>query len=377
MKMTKLSLVVALAVTSSFGAESTISGDAKLFYSTFDGGNQKLFDKGANSMGDVAVSLDYSKEVASGVTLNAGVTGVSTLGLEDTLVGATWINHGLEDRAWLDVANVTATLGKTTAVIGRQKLDTPLAFTETWNVAENTFDAFTFVNGDIADTTLVGSAVTRANGGEFKMMNAGMTDLGEAIYAVGAISKSIPNTTAQAWYYDFASGDKKAWLQADVDAGNGVSIGGQYASLMANTGDDGSIVAGKVAYTQDGMGVYGAYSQADDKGQAGSQFANYAGFGGSKLYTEAWWNYGFVTQKDAKTFAVGANYTLGDIATTLQYTGVKNDLDALSEMDEVTFTATKKIGAVNTTLAFINTSSDNTAVDGKTVQAYLTLPFSF
>ncbi len=62
---------------------------------------------------------------------------------------------GVEDTAWIDVANVTAKMGKTTAVIGRQKLDTPLAFTETWNIVENTFDAFTFVNGDIPKTKLI------------------------------------------------------------------------------------------------------------------------------------------------------------------------------------------------------------------------------
>ncbi len=207
-----------------------------------------------------------------------------------------------------------------------------------------------------------------------------MTDLGEAIYAVGAISKAIPNTTAQVWYYNQASASDKAWLQADVDAGNGVSIGGQYATLMADAGDDASIAAAKIAYTQDTMGVYGAYSKASAKGQAGAQFANYgasAADHGSKLYTEAWWNYGFVTQRDAESFALGANYTLGDIATTLQYTDVNNDSVANADIQETTFTATKKIGAVNTTLAFISTDSNNVAYDGKTVQAYLTLPFSF
>jgi hypothetical protein len=48
-------------------------------------------------------------------------------------------------------------------------------------------------------------------------------------------------------------------------------------------------------------------------------------------------------------------------------------------MDEVTLTASTKVGPVDATLALINTTADNNhepAVDGNTVQVYLTVPFS-
>lgn len=381
MKFTKLSLIAALAVTSVFAGESNISGDAKVFYGTTDADSADLFDKGANTMGDAAVSLDYSRSIVDGVTLNAGMTGISTLGLENTLVGNTWVNHALKDRVWLDVANLTATVGKTTAVIGRQKLDTPLAFTETWNIVDNTFDAFTFVNNDIQDTTLVASAVTRANGPfEFSNLQGGQTDLGDGIYAVGAVTKAIPQTTAQAWYYDSDTPldrDSKVWLQADVDAGNGITVGAQYAQAIADADneDDSSIVAGKLGYNANNVNLYAAYSKADKKGS--NTFANYAGYGGSKLYTEAWWNFGYVSKPGAQTVAVGAASTLSDVDLTAQYTSVTNDSNlAADEMDETTLTATRKFGPVDTTLALINTSSDDKTVDGNTIQAYLTVPFS-
>jgi len=378
MKLTKLSLITALALTSAMAGDAKIAGDAKVFYSTSDAGNADLFSNGTNSMGDASVSLDYSREIANGITLNAGMTGVSTLGLENTLVGATWVDHNLKDRVWLDTANVTAKLGKTTAVIGRQKLDTPLAFTENWNIVENTFDAFTFVNTDVTDTTLVGSLVTRANGsdfGTFKNIQGGMTDLGEGIYAVGAVTKLIPSTTAQLWYYNFANNDDKVWAQADVDAGNGISLGLQYAQVLANTGDDSSVVAGKVGYDSKGMNLYAAYSKADDKGNG--NFANYGGFGQSKLYTEAWWNFGFVSKPGAQAIAVGASTDMNGLALTAQYNTVTNDSNlAADEMDEITLTATKKVGPIDATVALINTSSDDDAIDGNTIQAYLTVPFS-
>ncbi len=375
MKITKLSLIAALAVTTAMAGDAKISGDAKLFYGTSDAGNADLFDKGANSMGDAAVNLNYTKDITSGVTLNAGVTGISTLGLENTLVGATWVDHQLKDRVWLDVANITAKIGNTTAVIGRQTLDTPLAFTETWNIAKNTFDAFTVVNSDITNTTLVASAVTRANGGEFKNLQAGMTDLGEAIYAFGAVGKITPTITAQGWYFDQAGADNKVWLQGDAGVANGVTVGLQYAQVMANAGDDSSVFAGKVGYEANGMAVSAAYSKADDKG-AGT-FANYGGFGGSKLYTEAWWNFGFVSKAGAEAITVAASTDLAGLGLAAQYTDVSNASNAAAdEMSEITLTATKKVGPVDATLALINTASDDDSIDGNTVQVYLTAPFS-
>jgi len=377
MKFTKLSLIAMLAVSSAFAGESTISGDAKLFYGTSDAGDADLFKDGGNTMGDAAVSLDYSRDIADGVTFNAGMTGISTLGLENTLVGDTWVNHALEDRVWIDVANVTAKLGNTTAVIGRQKLDTPLAFTETWNIVENTFDAFTFVNSDITNTTLVASAVTRANGAnEFTNIQGGINDLNEAIYTLGAVAKIAPDVNAQAWYYNVARADsQKLWLEADAKVAQGITLGAQYAMAMADKGDDSSIVSGKVAYDANGLSAYAAFSQADEDGQVG--FTNYGGYGGSKLYTEAWWNFGYVTNPGAQAIAVGAGSSVAGVDLTAQYTTVTNDSDnPADEMDEITLTATTKVGPVDTTLAFINTSSDVDEMDGNTVQAYLTVPFS-
>ncbi len=389
MKFTKLSLITALALTSVFAEESTITGDAKLFYGTTDAGTSDLFNKNG-AMGNGAVSLDYSKNIVDGITLNAGMTGITTLGLEGTLVNNVWAAAGptaLNDTAWIDVANITANLGNTTAVIGRQKLDTPLAFTETWNIVENTFDAFTFVNNDIIDTTLVASLVTRANGNSmanFNNIQGGMTDLGDGIYTAGMVTKLIPNATTQLWYYNHANNDDKLWVQIDANVIEGVTVGAQYAQVMANTGDDSSVVAAKLAYDANGIGLHAAYSKANDDGTG--HFANYAGHGNyrganagniSSLYTEALWNFGLVSKPGAEAVAVGASTNMLGLEFAAQYTDVTNSSNlATDEMSEIAFSASKNIAGINASLAFINTASDHSAIDGNTVQAFLTLPFS-
>ncbi len=376
MKFTKLSLITLLAISSAYSAENSISGDAKVFYGTDDIGEHDMFDKGA-SYGDASVSIDYSKKINDSLSLNAGVTGISTLGLENTLVSSVWAGAGktgVEDTAWLDIANLTAKFGKTTAVLGRQKLDTPLAFTETWNIVENTFDAFTFINGDIPKTQIIASAVTRANGNaisNFTNLQGGMTDLGDGIYTAGLVTKLIPQTTLQAWYYEGNGliNTKKTWVQADTDVIDGVSVGVQFA----NDDKDAQFMAGKIGFDKDNLSAYVAFSQADDKGKV--DFTNFGGFGGSKAYTEAWWNFGYVTRPDATTIAGGASYDLGSIKLGAQYTTV--DSGALNDdMDELTITADTKIKGINTSFAFINTTADDKDFDGNTVQAYLTVPFS-
>jgi hypothetical protein len=374
MKFTKLSLIAILAVSSAFAGESTISGDVKVFYGTNDIGDSDMFDKGA-SYGDASASIDYTREIAKGISLNAGLTGISTLGLENTLVSDVWAKagkSGINDTLWVDVANITAKMGKTTAVIGRQKLDTPLAFTETWNIVENTFDAFTFVNADVPKTKIIASAVTRANGmGNFTNVQGGMMDLGDGIYAAGLVTELIPMTTFQAWYYE-GNGvvdTKKTWLQADAEVTKGLTLGAQYGA----DDEDAVFVAAKLGYDNDKLSTYVAFSQADDKGKV--DFSNFGGFGGSKAYTEAWWNFGYVTKADATTISGGASYDLGSVKLGAQYTTV--DSGALkNDMDELTVTADTSIGGVDASLAFINTTADDKNFDGNTVQVYMTVPFS-
>jgi len=396
MKITKLSLIAALAVTTAMAGEGKLSGDAKLFYGTTDAGNADLFNKNG-ATGDTAVSLDYTRDILDGVTVNLGLTGVSTLGLEGELVSDTWVQHNnpkdVQDAIWIDTANIVLKpIDKTMLVIGRQALDTPLAFTETWNIAHNTFDAAVAVDNHVPDTTLIGAWVGRGNGHNgYEDINGGMSKYGalngaqetalannQGAFAAAIINKSIPMTTAQLWYYNVKNEADAIWAQADVTPTKELSLGLQYSKIspkgVVDGKDDTKAVAAKVGYNVSGIDVAAAYSKVDDKGLVymGNTATGGAHNGQSKLYTDAWWNLGYVGQAGAKTVMLSAAYD----AFTAQYTTVSNDNGANLEMDEITLTATKKVGPVDATVALIHTTSDDDAIDGNTVQAYLTVPFS-
>ena len=414
MKITKLSLIAALAVTTAMAGDAKISGDAKLYYGTDDSGTNDFFEQGG-SIGDVALNLDYSREVGNGVTLNFGIAGISTLGLENELVAGTWITHGTKttvpvldatgaatgdtagttgnpvgDAVWIDTANIVVNMGKTTAVVGRQTLDTPFFKTETWNIAQNTFDAAVLVNSNVPDTTLVGAWVGRGNGTAGSTVNLNNDNLGgnhhgfggdHPAYAVGAINKSIPLTTVQAWGYRIPKVATAYWTQADIAATKEISVGLQYAAAELNAGSanvDTSAYATQIAYNAGKLSTSVAYSKRDNK-EGGIDISNIATGhtqgSESSLYTESYWNLGFVGAQGAEAVAAKVAYDLGAAQVALQGTSSHaSQAQGANDLQEVAATVSTKVGPLNVDLAYINAHIDNARTD--TALVMLTAPFS-
>jgi hypothetical protein len=332
-------------------------------------------------------------------------------GYADALGGAK-----VEDASWFTEAWVAATLGKTTAKIGRMELDTPLAFTETWSIERNTFEGAVLLNQDLPDTTIVAAFIGNGNGTEMFGDGDVMTDpvtlgqnasnvqgLGLAIapvvnangafstygtdgaYAAGVINNSFKPLTVQAWYYDVTRMAQAYWLQADLNM-EGILAGAQFAnvdaddlaknvygaSLEANT-----VYALMLGYEmKDVATIKASYSSVDDKDGVGAGWNTATFTGASKLYTEAWWNYGFVVAPDTNSFNVTATATVAGFDLGAYYTSADNGTDDDFDMNEFDITVGKSFGPLDATLAYINTDCD-ALNDGafNTVQAYLTLNF--
>ena len=431
MKLVKMSLAAAVLLgASAFAIDNVkVSGDAKVFYSTNDSGtgtNTDLFDQ-AQSAADTALRLGVTGDLAKGISFGVTANAVSTLGLENNLVANTWTgahyhSGSVDDQAWVSELWIAATLGKTTAKLGRMELDTPFAFSEKWSVAANTFDAAVLINQDIPDTTLVGAWVGKGNGVNVLGANGllGVTDnrqdidgttagtqaLGidgilttnakfttfakQGAYAAALVNNSFKPATVQAWYYNVGGVADAYWLQADIDCQlvKGVKIGAQYAnmdpkSLLADAGvtKDSSAFAVKLGYEGvENLKVSVAYSDADNDGtlKIANVATNNLSAAQSKLYTEAWGNYGYVGAPGAESVNVTAEYNAGVAKLGAYYTSVDNDIvGSTKNVDEVTLTASKSFGPLDATLAYISTDADdqNSGSDYNTVQAYLTLNF--
>ena len=415
MKKITLSLAAIALIATAAQADiksKSFGGSASLFYGTSDANDNDLFDKGG-AYGNAAIELHGSAAVGACdtcVTLNYGVTGVTSMGLEDTLVTNTWVGQtlsshttaknfvggkDLNDGIWIDTLNLAFHplngISNTVMVLGRQALDTPMVFTETWNIAKNTFDAAVAVNNDIVDTTLVAAWVGRSNGRDVvdRLNNTNNFVVGDLVhtdsisddafnrfltnegaYAFGAVTKAIPGIAAQAWYYIAPKIAKVAWLQADGSY-QGFGLGAQYVYTDPNSGDTGSGYAVKIGYTYEGLGLSAAYSDMDKD----LLTANNLDGSQSKLYTEAWWNYGRVGAADTTAYNIAATYDLKDVASFgLYYTDADKEGGNAGDLTEIAVTAGKSLGNLNLTLAYINAEKDGGSADND-IQVYATYKF--
>ncbi len=401
MKLIKMSLAAALLMgASAFAIDNTkVSGDAKLYYGTDDANDNDLFGKGG-AYGQAALGLGLTTDLLKGVSAGAHMTALSTLGLQGQLVANVWEGTNVvDDFWWFDEAWMAATVGKTTAKVGRMALDTPLVFTETWSIAKNTFEAAVFLNQDLPDTTLVAAYVGGSNGKSILGTNApaigaanvvgavnanGTTNFGQfynGAYAFGVVNNSWKPLTLQGWYYDATHVVQAYWLEADLNM-EGIVFGAQYTGQEVQdatvpNADSQDAYAVKLGYETDMFAVSGAYSATGDKGPI-NVGANLIAGGQSKMYTEAWWNYGYISQIDTTSFNVTASVNLSGFGIAAYYTSADQSNDkGDNDLTELTLSVDKSFGPLDTSLVYINTKAEdqNNGDAYNAVQAYLTLNF--
>ena len=329
MKLTKLSLVAALAVSSAFAggdiapvepvveapvveaaacnSNTTISGKAVAYYYTDD--SVDFFDNKSSSLG-LAATLDVKHNFTENIAANFTAVGF-TNAISDNYM------EGKESGAFFNVANITATFAGTTAVLGRQLIDSPMFGSWDWLLAPSSFEAYTLVNNSIANLTLVGTYVTK-----FRPQNAGdtfvdLTKLDDGNnYALGAVY-GADALSASVWYYNIdagvAAGNQDKYTQVYVDAGynfGAFNVAGQYVATDYNTGLDSDAYGIKAGASVAGFDLYAAYNDVTDSaaGQVGR----------TGLYT-AMWNNAFLNSEVGSSWKVDASTTFAGLAVELAY----------------------------------------------------------
>jgi len=413
-----MSLVAGLLLSANLYAIDNVevNGDAKLFYGTqgetLNGDPEiDIFDKDA-SYADVGLRLGVTADLSEGVSAGATFLAVSTLGLENNLVSGVWSgaheapNGAVDDASWFSDAWIAGTTGKTTAKVGRQTLETPLVFTETWSVDYNSFEGAVVINEDIPNTTLVGAYIGKSNGfssdintsaniGSLTSAGGKFNSFYNGLYMAGVTNNSFEPLTAQAWYYDMQSYSKSYWLQADLDM-DGFIAGAQYTNISYSAaGDKDNTAYGlKLGYAiPDMVTITAAYSSVDDDAAGNSDesangVVNFATNGqnagaASSLYTEFWWWFNTASLPGADTMALTFEGTAADVDLFLGLYSSEIEVGGQKdEVDEITFTASKSYGPLDTSIALIYDKFDRNYTKGTdymkdltTFQLYLTYNF--
>ena len=303
MKLTKLSLVAALAVSSAFAggdiapvepvveapvveaaacnSNTTINGKAVLYSFTSDDYGALDWYKGNSSALGAAVTLDVSHKITDNVTANVTAVGFTNLTNSYDNGGAWGYFESEETGAYLNIANITAAYGDTTFVLGRQLLDTPMIQSFDWLLAPGSFEAYTVVNKSISNLTLVGSYI------EAYRMNGSGTDFADLDGDNWTVGASYSDAfDASVWYYNVdavAPLNPDQYTQIYADAGvelAGIKLAAQYVDTDYDVVDDSTAYGVKAETTLAGFDLAAAYVNVDD---APAGFVDWDG-----LYTSMW-----------------------------------------------------------------------------------------
>jgi hypothetical protein len=318
MKVLRLSLATALALgTSAYAvdlANIKVSGEATLYYQTTDDSavdNQDLLKKD-NSKANVGIGVKFEADLGNDFHFGARLNAIETLGLEHNLVSGTMqgVNDvatqeqikvrlssggsadvsGLDGDEWYwGEAYLIKKVGSTLVKAGRQELDTPLLYSEKWNVMPTTFDAAVIVNQSVENLTLIGAYVgkhnSHANLGQFSTLVGGAAV--DGAYAVAG-AYGDDKMKAQLWFYHVPTIANAIWADANTNLA-GVDLTAQVATFMFDSdisdADDTTAFAIKGAYSvTEGTRLCLALSQTTGE-KTSHSISNIATGGTTKLAT--------------------------------------------------------------------------------------------
>ncbi|MEJ2496347.1 MAG: hypothetical protein P8Y43_02505 [Sulfurovaceae bacterium] len=289
----------------------TFTGQGVVYYQSADelgaGVDARSLTDQDSSSANAGVSLKAeNKDIIGGLGAGVKLVGVGTLGLEEDVVSNVMqtadgtLNGGAITELYL-----TYGIGNTLIKVGRQELPkalSPLAFSESWNVFANTFEAALVVNSDIPNTTLVGAWVRSANShrdlGDFNE-GAGIEVLGDdGAYMLTAAYADAFNVTGTAYYLPDVANSGEDLMALWVDAGFNVSDfnigvqGGYYTSDAFVGHEDTYAVGAKFGAKFDPVTVGAALTWVNDGGIGITNLVNPYGlgevngvFGENALYT--------------------------------------------------------------------------------------------
>ena len=319
MKLTKISLVAVMAINSAFAggdiapvepavvvapvveaaacnSNTTINGKAQAYYYSDD--SVDLFDNESSALG-LAATLDVTHKFNENISANFTAVGF-TNAISDNYM------EGVETGAFMNVANITASFGGTTAVLGRQLLDTPMVGGFDWLLAPGAFEAYTLVNNSISNLTLVASYIAK-----WRMNNTGdewldLADAGDH-WTVGASYSDAFD--ASVWYVNHDLAD---YTQVYADAGtkfSAIDVAAQFVSTDYGMGEDSTAFGVKIGATLGHFALSAAYNNNEDA------LVGYVGR--DSLYTSSWNS--FAANDIGDSFKVAASTEISGLSAEISY----------------------------------------------------------
>jgi len=319
MKLAKLSLaaiVVAGLASSSFAADTladafkkgTVTGELKAYYFDRDNGAPGAKSEGILNTG---LMLNYKTDTFYGFGLN--VTGqANSAPFASKDAKPVFIGDEYGSGAVLSEAYVSYTGGKTTVLVGRMFLDTPLVSSSGSRMTKEAFEGAAVINTDLPNTTLIAGYVQK-----FQARTDGAGNIGtfdkfneDGAYTLAAINKSIAGLTLTGAYADVIDVATVAYLEAAYEGKAssftyGLAAQYYYTNYDAANVDSSSLYGIKASLGTGPVTGYVAYSKTSKKNDVVPGLGN----GADLVYTGAnllSFNYA----ANVEAYKIGADYAI-------------------------------------------------------------------
>jgi len=352
-----------------------IAGEGVAYYQTNNSLNNDFFSQ-ASSKASLGLQLDLTADLGHEFKLGYQESFLGTLGLEKNLISSARQYakaNDLNGRAMTKLY-ISKKENNTLLKLGRQALSmtiSPLAFSENWNVFENTFDAAVLVNKDIIDTTVVAAYIANANKhnnlSAFNNLSADAEVLNAGMVMLTVQNKSVENLPITATYYRLnelagAKSGSAFWLDIKSTKYSPVKMGFQAGHIdPSNALDTTTAFGAKASGKYENFGVSLAYSSVDD---GAVSLQNYGTRGDVALYTQMVNNQGFIAlNADTLVLKGVAKLPLGNLTigygVTADNSVAKNDFTELDVVYKFDLLDTKMF------VGYIGQTADNKVFAGE------------
>jgi len=391
-RLSTIAIMATMLTTASMAeADIKVGGQGVLYYQTNDIADKDVFSK-ENSSANAGLELSVKADIGNGFDLEYQETFLGTMKLEKSIVSGTRQNAKKDNLNSHAMTRLYASkeIENTLIKLGRQELPkslSPLAFSESWNVFKNSFDAVVVVNKDIIDTTIVGAYVGASNGheslssftdlaGNSLALGKGAGVIESGAYMLTVQNESFKNVPITASYYALqdiagAKSGNAFWLDFKSNQAP-VKFALQAGQIDPSNNLDKTTAFGiKASGRVENIGLSLAYSSVND----GDVSMQNVGTGvKTPLYTQMIGNQDFIS-RDADTVVLKAVGKLPVGKVIAQYNITTDNSDAKNNYNE--FDLIYKFKAFDTKmfLAYIGQSTDNKIFAGGTEDSVSTIRF--
>jgi hypothetical protein len=240
-----------------------------------------------DSRSEFAAGINLHYETAAFYGLQLGTTLFTSQGNgQESFEGVPFFDENNQNYAIVGEAYLKGLSGNTSFIFGRQELETPFADSDDLGMVPNRFEAYTFVNTDIKDTTLFFSQVQQWAGVDSDVQSAFIKVNGDSgMQIFGMTYEGLSDTTLSGWFYNLKDEVKITYLEAAYALGTESYTYGAIAQVAFQDYDNqesSKIYGVSASFGLRSIGLTTTIAYNNTKGIAADNF-----FGGGPFVTSA------------------------------------------------------------------------------------------